>query len=218
MSVATLKIIAFICMLIDHIGFFFPTMKNYILLREIGRLAAPIFFFCFVEGYNHTHDKVRYRNRLFLCGVFMMFLNILMIYVFHMLNQPLSTVINPFIPDMYFTFFIMFQILYGIDCRNYKNFLWLVFIPFMEYSYIAFTSILILNYIRNKNLKFSLFTIVNTIICIFMHDYIELCMIGSICFLYFYNGKNGRNSKIYYLLYPLHFYFLAFLHFFIVST
>lgn len=61
----TLKIIAMISMVFDHVGdMFFPGV---LWLRIIGRLAMPIFSFCIAEGYAHTRDKKKYLLRM---GVF----------------------------------------------------------------------------------------------------------------------------------------------------
>lgn len=61
----TLKIIAMISMVLDHIGdMFFPDVMW---LRMVGRLAMPIFSFCIAEGFAHTRDKKKY---LFRMGVF----------------------------------------------------------------------------------------------------------------------------------------------------
>lgn len=58
----TLKLIAAVTMLIDHIGYiFFP---QYLLLRLIGRISFPIFAFLIVEGFMHTRDVKRYIVRL----------------------------------------------------------------------------------------------------------------------------------------------------------
>ena len=62
-----LKILAIVCMTIDHIGVtFFP---NEPLLRMIGRLAFPIFSYGIAEGCRFTHDKRRYFGGVFLCGL-----------------------------------------------------------------------------------------------------------------------------------------------------
>lgn len=53
-----LKIIAAICMVIDHMGIlFFPTV---IACRYIGRLAYPIFAFMIAEGAKYTKNKLKY--------------------------------------------------------------------------------------------------------------------------------------------------------------
>ncbi len=62
----TLKIIALLTMLIDHIGaIFFP---DEMLWRTIGRIAFPIFSWQLVEGYVHTSSRSKYGLRLFLFG------------------------------------------------------------------------------------------------------------------------------------------------------
>lgn len=60
----TLKIIALVTMLIDHIGaIYFPEQ---LLWRTIGRLAFPIFSWQLVEGFIHTSSRLRYAYRIFL--------------------------------------------------------------------------------------------------------------------------------------------------------
>ena len=60
----TLKCIAMVTMLIDHIGYvLFP---GYVIFRIIGRLAFPIYCFLLVEGAVHTSNWKKYLGRLFL--------------------------------------------------------------------------------------------------------------------------------------------------------
>ncbi len=64
LSSSSLKLIAVISMLIDHMGFvLFP---QYPLMRAIGRLAFPIYCFLITEGAAHTSNWKRYALRLFL--------------------------------------------------------------------------------------------------------------------------------------------------------
>ena len=59
----TLKIIALITMIIDHIGLvFFPEM---VIFRIIGRMAFPIFAFFIAEGWYYTKNKKKYVLLLF---------------------------------------------------------------------------------------------------------------------------------------------------------
>ena len=61
----SLKLIAMISMVFDHVGdMFFP---GSLCMRMIGRLAMPLFSFCIAEGYAHTKNKQRYLMRM---GVF----------------------------------------------------------------------------------------------------------------------------------------------------
>ena len=56
-----LKTIALVLMVLDHIHYFFeftgciPTVFS-----MLGRLSAPLFLFCTVEGFAHTHDRKRH--------------------------------------------------------------------------------------------------------------------------------------------------------------
>ena len=57
-----LKVIALICMVIDHIAAFIPGTP--IWFRYIGRLSAPIFLFCLVWGMEYTRNRTKYILRL----------------------------------------------------------------------------------------------------------------------------------------------------------
>ncbi len=51
-----LKIIALICMTLDHIGYLL--LPQYTILRYIGRLAMPIFAWMIAEGCHHTRNRL----------------------------------------------------------------------------------------------------------------------------------------------------------------
>jgi len=99
----TLKIIAAISMLIDHIGFIlFP---DQVVLRIIGRLSYPIFAFMIAEGCFYTKNKAKYfsgifalaticqifyyvYNRDFYMGILVTFsISVLLIYLVEFLNE-----------------------------------------------------------------------------------------------------------------------------------
>ncbi len=65
-SQETLKIIACLTMLADHIG---VVLAPHMALRLIGRLSFPIFCFLLVEGFHHTRSPGRYALRLLLGGL-----------------------------------------------------------------------------------------------------------------------------------------------------
>ena len=77
LSQETLKIIACVTMLIDHVGAtvvesqFFVTPFDgiyylYFAMRIIGRVAFPIYCFLLAEGAHYTHDPRKYALRLFI--------------------------------------------------------------------------------------------------------------------------------------------------------
>ena len=67
-----LKYFAMACMILDHIHYFFSfTGKIPLFFSWIGRLAAPLFLFCIVEGFLHTHDRKKYFLRIYAIAVFM---------------------------------------------------------------------------------------------------------------------------------------------------
>ena len=76
-----LKTIALALMVLDHIHYFFeftgciPTVFS-----MLGRLSAPLFLFCTVEGFAHTHDRRRYFIRIWAIGAAMAALEFFMIY------------------------------------------------------------------------------------------------------------------------------------------
>ena len=68
MTIFELKILACIFMVIDHIKYAFQQTWNDATLY-LGRIAFPIFVFCAVQGYIHTHDLIKYLKRIFIVAV-----------------------------------------------------------------------------------------------------------------------------------------------------
>lgn len=58
---------ALICMVLDHIGEFYPHSPMW--FRYIGRLSAPIFFYCSAWGLHYTHNQMKYIIRLYILGI-----------------------------------------------------------------------------------------------------------------------------------------------------
>lgn len=75
MSSFALKAIALVAMLFDHIACVFGwegwdlLSFNASVLRYMGRMSFPIFAFCVVNGWKHTHNKRKYFINLCLCAI-----------------------------------------------------------------------------------------------------------------------------------------------------
>lgn len=65
LSGTALKLVALVCMVLDHIHYFFAfTGAVPVWFSMAGRLAAPLFTFCLAEGFAHTHSRRRYFLRV----------------------------------------------------------------------------------------------------------------------------------------------------------
>ena len=93
MTQTTLKLIARAVMLADHIGEFIPGRP--LLLRLIGRISAPVFVFCAVQGALHTRDRIKYLKRLYLWGVFMGAMDFFLNSLLPVLGRPCDNNIFP---------------------------------------------------------------------------------------------------------------------------
>ena len=67
LSASTLKIIAMILMVIDHIGYQFYRQlgEYYEVFRIFGRLSLPIFAYLITDGMIHSRNKIKYILQMF---------------------------------------------------------------------------------------------------------------------------------------------------------
>lgn len=137
-----LKYIALACMILDHIHYFFSyTGKIPLFFSWIGRLAAPLFLFCLIEGFVHTRNRKKYFLRIYLLSVLMGLIQFSFYNVGSFLVRG-----DGFFPQnqMLASFSIVLVVLQGIDwCKEKK---WLpgltaIIVPFMlPYMMIALLS------------------------------------------------------------------------------
>lgn len=105
-----LKYIAMALMVLDHIHYFFEfTGKIPIWFSMLGRLAAPLFLFCLIEGFTYTHNRKKYFLQIYSIAVAMGLIQFIFI---KFLKRP-----DGFYPQnqMLATFSILLVILQGID-------------------------------------------------------------------------------------------------------
>lgn len=94
MTTTGLKVLALIFMTIDHIAEFNVSMPNW--FHWIGRLSAPIFFFCSVIGFAYTNNRKTYLLRLYILSCSMSIINALINITYNYIylsNNILSTLL-----------------------------------------------------------------------------------------------------------------------------
>lgn len=195
----TLKIIALITMIIDHIGaFLFP---QYILLRVIGRISFPIFAFLIVEGFYHTSNLKRYMMRLAAFAVisevpfdllqagkilefdhqnvfFTLFIGVLLMYVYE----------GPYSKIEKFGGLILLLLAGDIFRTDYGA--WGILLIFCFYLF------------RDRKVEKNVSV---ALINIFAFGYIQAFAVIALLPISLYNGKKGTNMKyFFYAVYPIH--------------
>jgi len=206
MTSFTLKLIAIVTMLIDHIGsVFFPYEP---IFRIIGRISFPIFCFLIVEGFIHTSSFNKYAVRL---GIF--------------------AVISEIPYDMLFfgkvielghqnIFFELLAGLFALYClkrvKENKKYMFLIVvaaIPILaeclHFSYGAYGILMIISFylFRENNFAKAMSVTVQTLLyCWVKNVSIQAYSIFAFIPLYFYNGKKGASfpKLFFYLFYPAH--------------
>ena len=204
-----LKILAIITMTIDHIGaIIYPNIDAF---RIIGRISFPIFCFLLVEGFKHTHNRFRYFIRLLL---------------FAIITQPIyDYAFNNHELNILFTFSLSFLLLSSLEFikkiinkynKGIENYLYktisylLIYIIFLILSiilnvdYQALGISLVLIFYLSPNILLSLLLYLIIAITLDVNN-IQLYSLIAFIFIYFYNGKKGKDIKyFFYLYYPLH--------------
>lgn len=226
-----LKIIAMLCMVIDHIGYFFSNELGdslYILFRTIGRIAMPIFVFSLVEGFFYTKNFKKYVLRIFLCAV----ITQAIIYLFELFDGYFGyNKINKIEElNILFSFTLILLFLRIINKKILKNNILDIFVKCVSiivivgiYMYvkldygiylllIALTFFVIKKYFKSLNIFLK--TIIEmAAVALFsllaIKNIIGVFAMYSIFFIMVYNEKKGKGrkkiSKGFYVFYPLQF-------------
>ncbi len=220
----TLKYIAVIAMLTDHIALAFVGMDNPlgVLMRVFGRLTAPIMCYFLVEGYMYTRSKKKYAARLL---------------IFAVISQvPFSYLVTGRLwggnLNMIFTLFFCFAMLLCLE-KIENKFLRVVcgfglccICTYCDWGLAAPLWIMFFAIFRNDKKRLCL---VYALICVFWtlrsvsltvadggmwyNGLWQAGTLGFIPFIYLYNGQSGKSSKFskwfFYVFYPAHILVIA---------
>ena len=204
-----LKLLAVLCMTVDHIGAeIFPQLTW---LRIVGRLAMPIFAFMIAEGCVHTRNKGLYLLRL--AGV-----ALICQLVFYFVMQ-----------DLYQCIFVTFSMAVGIIClldfaRKTGSFAWAL--PFaallaayficeelpkhvagfdVDYGFFGVLLPVIAWHGKNRTERYWYFAAGLFLLCA-TYGYLQWYAMLALLPLALYNGTRGKWKMQYffYIYYPLH--------------
>lgn len=195
----TLKMIAIVSMLIDHMGaILFP---QYIILRYIGRIAFPIYTYTLVEGFMHTRDIKKYMVRL---GIFALLSEIPFDLAFR------GSVIYIQKQNVFFTLFLGVLMLYLLlKSRNRIQSAALVLAILLlseflrtDYSSMGLLMILCFYVFRdNKVMKLLGVAAIN----VFLMGRVQVFAIPALIFIALHGGEQGpKCKKFFYGFYPVH--------------
>lgn len=222
MTAAQLKIIAIICMIIDHIGVFI--FKDVIIFRYIGRIAFILFAFTVSESCRHTGSMEKYILRLLMLALIS--------------EIPYDLVhgypINPFykVNTVYTLMFAALAVYIFKKTAGKRLYILmpLAAVPCVlagimksDYGHWGAAYIFILYLCKNKK---QLITASVIMICLHFYQSLYLALKGHInrgtplilwsilalVFIWLYNGEAGKGCKhLFYAVYPLHFAVFYFL-------
>lgn len=216
-STNSLKLVAIVVMLLDHIAYAFIDVLSplYFLLRIIGRIAAPVMFYCLAKGYFYSKNKFKYGKRLLIFALISQIpYSLFMSGKFFCFNNY----------NVIFTLFLGFLCLLSYEKINNKLLKYLSMLLCVLASFycdwgIFGVIITFIFYLSKKStyqyviyaLSYLLFLTINTIINKNIISFIiGLGMFLSLILIYLDNGSKGKyNLKyMFYVFYPLHLFVL----------
>ena len=206
MSAFTLKMLALLTMVIDHVGaVFFPDV---IWLRYIGRLAMPIYAFLLVQGYRYTKNFARYALRL---GIFAVLSEVPYDLLFHGAWLEYGN------QNVLFTLLTALLILRLLDAsaKNRNIFLFLcavgltVLPHFLNMDYGPYGVMMVLCFFlfrKYRGIDAIAFSGLTYAKCMQSGNEVQLWAIAASIPILLYNGKKGALSLKYffYFAYPVH--------------
>lgn len=221
LSGATLKHIAIITMVIDHINkaIIYPRLPSPVpvylaimvnLFIIVGRFAFPLFAFLLVEGFFHTRSRLKYLRNL-------IFFAVLSEIPFQLCFQ---TQLGPsYTENVFFTLTIAFITMWATEFIRQKTKFWWLAAPFFviigslaatyascDYQYLGILVVMLFYYLRGHCLIAS--------IAAFIPLSQTPWTLPAFLATNLYSGQRGKQIKwLNYWIYPLHLLVLAFTRF-----
>lgn len=212
----TLKIIAMATMITDHFAIVFVNENTtlYEILRSIGRLAFPLFIFMLIQGLFLTKDRKAYLKRLILFALISEpFYDLAFGHRFDSQNVYFTLALG-------FTAIYISEFAYSSKAKEYSSLINVVvtavftvlgFLLNVDYLGIGVLAISTgynmyryLKITKNKPKLAEIGTLTTVTITLSLLDFTELYGLVLIPILYLYNGEKGRNTRWFYLVYPVH--------------
>lgn len=212
MSEQLLKLVACVCMVCDHTAFrmcIFGDNPVGIFLHCLGRVAMPVFAFCLVQGYLHTHSFRMYLIRLVLLAAVseVPFRNFFVFSNAH-------CVIWEYVLGL-----ILLWLLERATCGFKAGveviaFCGAAYLLHLDWSFICPALMVAFYVFRDSKLKMSLAVCASSVVAVLVYGQLwQLAGLLSIPLMIFYNGKRGRGGKIgkwgFYIFYPAQFFVLG---------
>lgn len=195
----TLKMIAIVTMLIDHIGHvFFPELT---VLRIIGRISFPIFAYLLVEGFFYTKNLKKYMLRL---GIFALLSEIPYDLAIR------GSVLDVSFQNVFFTLFFSILMLWVISKMGKNFFRYGVVIATVcictllgtDYKIIGPLMIFVFYEYRNQTREKIIFI---SLILLLLSEGIQLTALFALFLIMLHNGEQGPKLKaFFYTFYPAH--------------
>lgn len=199
----TLKMIAIISMVIDHIGYIFleSGTTQYAVFRGIGRIAFPIFCFLIVEGFHHTRSHVNYLIRL--C-IFALLSEIPFDLAFRGTWFDLSH------QNVFITLALGLSSIFCLEEMNNRRLFVIPLVIMWAAAYLVHCDygiggVLLINmfYLTKKSPWMRV--VLAALIMYIFYGPTELCGLIALPLIMLYNGKHGASLKmVFYWFYPVH--------------
>ena len=211
MNIFSIKLIACITMVFDHIKYGLPVTENFV-TTYLGRISFPLFAFLITEGYVHTSNLKKYYQRLLIFGIisqipFMLFRTLvgewkLLNIMFTLLIGLIAITIYDKEKNKFISIPIMIALIF---CGEFLN---------VDYGAFGIITVILMYMLKNKKVVLSI--IYGVVVLIYyginykFNYSIELLLY---CFftwfpsliICMYNGKQRRKMKyFFYCFYPIH--------------